>query len=81
MLDQMRQAKQMYKLQKELQKETIEVEEGGVKITMNGIMEIENVNLDANLPIEDQEKAVKNCFNSAMQKVRVVAAQKMQTLQ
>lgn len=80
MLDQMKQAKQMYKLQKELQKETVETEEDGVKLIMNGIMEIEDVKLNNNLSIERQEKAIKNCFNSAMQKVRVVAAQKMQSL-
>ncbi len=80
MLDQMRQAKQMYKLQKELQKETIEVEENGVTITMNGVMEIEVVKLNEELSKEQQEKAVKDCFNLAMQKVRTLAAQKMQSL-
>ncbi len=80
MLDQMKQAKQMYKLQKELQRERIEVEEGGVKIVMNGVMEIEDVKFSEGLNKEEQERAVKECFNSAMQKVRVVAAQKMQSM-
>ncbi len=76
----MKQAQQMYKLQKELQKESVEAEENGVKITMNGVMEIEEVQLNENLSKDQQEKAVKNSFNSAMQKVRVLAAQKMQSL-
>ncbi len=80
MLDQMKQAKQMYKLQRELQKETIEVEENGVTITMNGVMEIEVVKLNEELSKEQQERAVKDCFNLAMQKVRTLAAQKMQSL-
>ncbi len=80
MLDQMKQAKQMYRLQKELQKERVEAEESGVKIVMNGIMEIEEIELNPSLSQEEQEKSLKNSFNSAMQKVRVLAAQKMQSL-
>ena len=80
MLDQMKQAKQMYKLQKELQKESVEVEENGVKIVMNGVMEIEKIELNKDLTIQEQERAIKDCFSSAMQKVRIVAAQKMQSL-
>ncbi len=78
MLDQMKQAKQMYALQKELQKEKIEAEERGVKITINGVMQILSVSLNGDLSKEEQERAVKDCFNSAMKKAQSVAAQKMQ---
>ncbi len=80
MFDQMKQAKQLYALQKELQKEKIEVEERGVKVVINGKMEVEEVVLDENSSPKDQEALVKKCFNDAMKKVQMVAAQKMQSM-
>lgn len=80
MFDQLKQAKQLYKLQSELKKEKITVEENGVMITVNGKMEVDEVKLNPDISIEDQEKAVKSCFNEAMRKVQMVAAQKMQSM-
>jgi DNA-binding protein YbaB len=80
MFDQLKQAKQLYKLQSELKKEKVSAEENGVVITVNGKMEVEDVKLNASLSVEDQEKAVKSCFNDAMRKVQMVAAQKMQSM-
>jgi DNA-binding protein YbaB len=80
MWDQMKQAKELYRLQKELQKERIEVEEKGVKIIVNGKMEIESVTLNPEITKEEQEQAVKTCFNEALQKIQTNLAQKMQSL-
>ncbi len=80
MWDQMKQAKELYRLQKELQKERIEVEEKGVKIIVNGKMEIESVILNPEITKEEQEQAVKTCFNEALRKIQTNLAQKMQSL-
>jgi DNA-binding protein YbaB len=80
MLEQMKQAKELYRLQKEMQKEKIEVEERGVKITANGKMEVERVELNSELSKEEQETALKNCFNKAMQKIQASLASKMQSI-
>ncbi len=80
MFDQMKQAKELYRIQGELQKEKIEVEESGVRITVNGKMEVEKVELSEEISIKEQEVAVKNCLNKAMKKVQMIAAQKMQSL-
>ncbi len=81
MWDQMKQAKELYRLQKELQKERIEVEEKGVKIVVNGKMEIESVTLNPEIAKEEQEQAVKTCFNEALRKIQTNLAEKMQSLQ
>ncbi len=77
----MKQAKELYRLQKELQKERIEVEEKGVKIIVNGKMEIEGVTLNPEITKEEQEEAVKMCFNEALRKIQTNLAQKMKSLQ
>ena len=60
--------------------EKIEVEERGTKIVVNGKMEIERVELNDELSKEEQETAVKDCFNGAMKKMQMIVAQKMQSL-
>jgi DNA-binding protein YbaB len=80
MWDQMKQAKELYQLQKELQKEKIETEEKGVKVVVNGKMEVEEVFLNSEISKEEQEKAVKDCFNEALRKIQTNLAQKMQSL-
>ncbi len=80
MLDQMKQAKELYKMQKELQKEKTEAEENGTKIVINGKMEVEEVWLNQEVSKEEQEKAIKNCFNGAMREIQMKLAEKMQSM-
>ncbi len=81
MWDQMKQARELQKLQSELKKEKIEAEENGVKVVINGKMEVEEVRISEEISKADQEKAIKKCFNEAMRKVQMMAAQKMQSMQ
>lgn len=80
MWDKLKQARELQKMQSELGKERFEAEENGVKIVMNGKMEVLEVNLSSDLEKEEQEKAVKNCFSGVMRKVQMAAAQKMQMM-
>lgn len=67
------QAKQM---QDALAQETITVEEHGVKIIMNGNMEVLEITVNSvNSP--SFEKDLKNCFNEAIKKTQKLMAQKM----
>ncbi len=80
MWDKLKQAKEMQKLQGELQKERFEEERNGVKLVMNGKMELVEVSLNEEISKEEQEKAVKECFNGVIRKVQMAAAQKMQSM-
>jgi len=76
-LDQFKQLKQMKDLQDKLSKEQAIVERDGVRVTVNGKMEIEEIILNSVLRKEEQEKIVKECVNEAIKKVQMSAAQKL----
>ena len=77
MFDQLKQLQKLNELKKILEQEKIEIQEQGVKIIVNGKMEVESIQLNPDLSMEQQEQAVKQCFNQAMKKIQTTAAQKM----
>jgi DNA-binding protein YbaB len=77
MFDKLKQLKQLKDLQAALSLEKVENENRGVKVIVNGKMEIEQIQLNPELQKEDQEKVLKDCINEAMRKIQMIAAQKM----
>jgi DNA-binding protein YbaB len=77
MFDQIKQLKEMKDLQDNLSKERAFVEKSGVKVTVNGKMEVEEIVLNPDLSKEQQETILKECVNEAMKKVQMQAAQKL----
>jgi DNA-binding protein YbaB len=77
MFDQLKQLKQLKDLQDQLKKEKIEMEKNGVKVVINGKMEIEELTLNPDLDINQQQRILKDCINDAMHKVQMSMAQKM----
>lgn len=71
----------MRALQNDLAKEVAEVEKQGVKVVLNGKLELIDIKLNKELGQEEQEKLVKECFNEAMQKIQMAMAAKMQNMQ
>jgi len=80
MFEQLKQIKKLQEIQNALKNEKIQNERNGVKIYMNGKLEVEDVELNPSLSIDDQEKAVKDCFNDTLKKVQMVVAKKMQSM-
>jgi DNA-binding protein YbaB len=78
MFEKLQQIKKLQEIQNALKNEKVDGEKNGVKIFMNGKLEVEDVELNPALSIPDQEKAVKDCFNDTMKKVQMVVAKKMQ---
>lgn len=76
--DKLKQLNQLREIQKNLEKETAESEKDGVKVVLNGKMEIEEVVLNANLSLEKQESLVKDCHNEAIKKIQIILAKQMQ---
>ena len=64
-------------MQKTLANESVEVEEHGIKILMNGNQEILSIEMNSELSKEDAEKYLKEAFNAAIKKVQQRMAQKM----
>ena len=78
MFEKLQQIKKLQEIQNALKNEKIEGEKNGVKIFMNGKLEVEDVILNPSLSVQDQEKAIKDGFNDTMKKVQMVVAKKMQ---
>ena len=71
------QAKQM---QNALAKESVTVEKRGIKIVMDGNLEITSINIEDEASKEDLEKNLKEAINEAIKKTQRLMAQKMQEM-
>jgi DNA-binding protein YbaB len=67
-------------MQNALAVESISEEKKGVKITMNGNMEVISLTLNTELSKESLESAAKDCFNDCIKKTQRVMAKKMQEM-
>lgn len=67
-------------MQNALAQETVSEERNGVKISLNGNMEITELILNSDLSIDEQTRAVKSCFNDALKKTQRLMAKKMQEM-
>ena len=77
MFDKIKQAKQLLELQAQLKKEKVESEKNGVKVVINGKLEVEEIILNPSLDVKKQEELVKDCFNDVVKKMQMKLAQKM----
>lgn len=84
--DQAKMVMKMRKIQKELQKEVIEVEagEGAVKVEINGEMKIKKVHIDPEMvdldDIAELERWVEEAVKAAISESQKLAAEKMQPM-
>lgn len=81
MFDKFKKLKQMKDLKASMEKEQAEVEKQGIKVVVNGSMKVKEVQLSSELPVEKQQKLVKQCINEAIQKVQQKVAQKVSQAQ
>ena len=67
-------------MQNALAQETITEEKNGVKIVLNGNMELISLNLNESLNKNSQEETLKNCFNDAIKRAQRIMAKKLQDM-
>ena len=67
-------------MQNALAGETITTEKGGIKVTMNGNMEITSITINEDLAKESLEGMLTDCINEAIKKIQRLMAQKMQEM-
>lgn len=77
MFDNLKKMYELKKMQDEFKKEKLTVEKRGVTVTMNGSFEVEEIKLNAELGIEDQQKALKEALNEVRESIQKTLAQKM----
>lgn len=71
---------QAKKMQDVLAEETINVEKAGIKLTMNGNLEVKEISIAADLAKEKIETGIKDAINEAIKKTQKIMAQKMQEM-
>lgn len=67
-------------MQDALAQETVSEEKNGVKITLNGNMEVIKLEINENLSKSSQEDTLKDCFNSVVKKAQRLMAKKLQDM-
>lgn len=77
MFEKLKQLKQINDLKEALGKERREVEKEGVRVVVNGKMEIEDIKLNPGLDCQSQGKIIKDCLNEAMKQIQAEVAKKM----
>ena len=77
MFDNLKQLAKLKELKDILEKERKEVEKDGVRVVVNGKMEIEELKLNPELDAIKQEEVVKDCVNRAFKEIQQEAAKKM----
>ncbi|MCD6284019.1 YbaB/EbfC family nucleoid-associated protein [bacterium] len=77
MFDKLKQIKQLKELQNKLSKEEIIAEKDGVKIIINGKMEVKKVQLNPSLSFEKQEELIRDCFNNAVKELQMSITKEM----
>jgi DNA-binding protein YbaB len=80
MFDKLKQLKELKGLQDEMKRQSYDIEKNGVRLAMNGAMELMEVQLNPELSIEDQARALKDAHNELLRKVQMAMAQKFQGL-
>lgn len=67
-------------MQNALAQETITEEKNGVKVVLNGNMEVISLALNETLSKSSQEDILKNCFNDAIKRAQRLMAKKLQDM-
>ncbi len=80
MFEQLKQLKKLQEIQNALKNERLDYEKQGIKVSLNGKLEFEEIKLNPALPIDQQEKLLKEALNEAMKKIQMTVAQKMQAM-
>lgn len=67
-------------LQNSLSQESVIVEKGGIKVVMNGNMEVVSLTVNQELSKDSLEGMLTDCINEAIKKTQKVMAQKIQAM-
>ncbi len=67
-------------MQNALKDEMIEVEKKGIKVVMNGNMNVESITINSDVSKEEIGKITVDCMNEAIKKTQKVMAKQMQEM-
>lgn len=80
MFNKLKQLKQLKEIKNSLSQERFESERDGIKVILNGNLEVEQIILNSEMEKERQESILKDCFNENIRKVQMAMAEKFKGL-
>lgn len=80
MFDKLKQLKELKQMKDSLSEERVEVEKQGIKIVLNGNLEIEQLILNSEIEKEQQESILKDCLNEGVRKIQMSMVEKFKGL-
>jgi len=78
MFEQLKDAKRLMDMQNAIKREEVTAQKNGVTITINGAFELKEIKLNPELSINDQERAIKDCYLQATRDLQMKLMSKMQ---
>lgn len=75
--DKAKQMKQMMEVKKKLDKQSVTVEDDGIKITINGKLEVTEIVLNSELNTDEQADKLKKLINKANREMQMKMASEM----
>ena len=78
MFDKLKQLKELRELQNAAQQERFESEKSGVRVVVNGTLQVEQIVINPELSVQEQGDAVKDAVNEALKKAQFAMAKKFQ---
>ena len=80
MFDKIKKLQQLKEIKNSLDQEKIEVEKEGVRLVMNGNLEVEELRLNLDLSEESQGRIIKECFNEGVKKIQLKMVERFKRL-
>ncbi len=77
MFDKLKQLRELKNLEKSFGEEKFDVEKDGIRVVVNGKMEVVELKINPELSFKEQEIIIKECVNNAIKKAQMTIAQKM----
>jgi len=77
MFEQLKQMKKLKQMQDSFKKERFEVENQGIRVVINGNLEVQEIYLNQDLDKSSQEQILKQCLNEVVKKAQMALAKQL----
>ncbi|MCD5397262.1 MAG: YbaB/EbfC family nucleoid-associated protein [Candidatus Pacebacteria bacterium] len=77
MFEQLKQMKKLKQMQDSFKKERFEVENQGIRVVINGNLEVQEIYLNQDLDKSSQEQILKQCLNEVAKKAQMALAKQL----
>lgn len=77
MFEKLKQIKKIKQMHEDFEKERFEIEKQGIKVIINGNLEVQEISLNQELDKLSQEQLLKECLNEVAKKAKMALAKQL----